>query len=58
MKYYPEKSRVTMADSIKNVVTAFPPEVGKANEDSLAKVARIVKITQDLQHEVEDLQSG
>ena len=52
-----EQSRVTLADAIKNVVAAFPLEVGQADEDSLAKVARLAKITQDLQCQVEDLQA-
>ena len=45
-----------LADTIKNVVAAFPPEVGQADEDSSAKVARLTKITQDLQCQVEYLQ--
>ena len=44
-------------DSIKNVIVSFPLEVGQADEDSLAKVSRLVKIAQDLQLQVEDLQA-
>ena len=46
-----------LAESIKNSIAAFPPEVGKADEDSLAKFFRLVKITQDIQRQVEDLQA-
>ena len=44
-------------DSIKNSIAAFPPKSGKEDEDSLAKVTRFAKITQDLQHQVEHLQA-
>ena len=43
-----EQSRVTLVDSINNSIATFPPEVGKEDEDSLAKVTRLTKITQDL----------
>ena len=46
-----------LADSIKNAVAKFPPEVGQDDEDSLAKVSRIMKIAQDIQCQVEDLQA-
>ena len=46
-----------LADSIENSIVAFPPEAGQADEDSLAKVVQLVKIVQDIQRQVEDLQA-
>ena len=45
-------------DSIRNSIAAFPPEARQDDEESLAKVTRLAKIAQDLQHQVEELQAG
>ena len=44
-------------DSIRNAIAAFLPEAGQEDEDSLAKVTRLAKITQDLRQQVEELQA-
>ena len=46
-----------LVDTIKNVIAGFLSKVGKDDEESLAKVARLEKIVQDLQFQVEDLQA-
>ena len=54
----PEQSCVTLVDSIRNAIAAFPPEARQEDEYSVAKVTRLVKITQNLQQQVEELQAG
>ena len=44
-------------DSIRNAIAAFLPKAGQEDEDSLAKVTRLAKITQDLWQQVEELQA-
>ena len=39
-----EQNHIRLVDSIKSSIVSFPPEAGKEDEDSLAKVTKIVKI--------------
>ena len=39
-----EKIHVMLTYTIKNVITAFPPDARQADEDSLDKVTRLTKI--------------
>ena len=52
-----EQNHLTLAETIKSAIAEFPPEASQEDEDSTAKVNKLVKIVQDICKQVEELQA-